>query len=451
MNAAYNASFLGNRYTLQSTQALKTLLGAIMLFPFCSITFADATTQTLIQASDVAFVGKFGITNSGSGCNSFSFGGFGMSYYKDEESRKTLFMGANDQTGNCAGQIQIPADTQLRPASTPYSNLVMAAVLQSPVVFTKDSAGRDRFDDPGLDPKNGNPIQTQGFLVYNKRLIVTAQNSYSFDQSVSIGVKSSPTLNANNFSTLGYQGFSGASANPRAASGYFLLIPPEWRAADLFNAPAMTGNCCWSVISTSSGGPALTTFNPDDVGVKNPIPGKTLLDYPTPTTPLACQTDGACQSSIFNLTSRVIGAGFVPNSRTVFFVEGHGTGPYCYGTAADCRNDSVMSDVKGPHAQPYRYQILAYDANDLIAVKNGKLQTHQPRPYNQSSPWILHEFDGEDPRGHGATFDPETGRLYVRVADGEQPQVYVYQVKIPAPGSVGSNPLQPPGKLDVAP
>ena len=155
------------------------------------------------------------------------------------------------------------------------------------------------------------------------------------------------------------------------------------------------------VISTTSGGPALTVFDPDKVGVTNPIPGINLLYYPTPTTPLDCISDGACKSDVFNLTSRVLGGGFVPNSRTVFFVEGHGTGRYCYDTAAGC-GDPVMTDVKGPHAQPYRYQILAYDAKDLLAVKNGAKKPWEVRPYNFSAPWVLHQFDGEDPRGSAA-------------------------------------------------
>jgi hypothetical protein len=414
------------------------ITASLILFAVCAMgerVLADATTQSLIQASDISFVGKFGVNNSGSGCSTFQYGGYGLSFYKDTSDRKTLFLSANAQQGDCAGQIQVPTDGALRSASTPYASLTIATTLQSPVVYTIDSNGQNRFGDAGLDPNNGNPVYTQGFYVHNGRLIVTAQNSYSFDQSVSVGVKSSTTLAAQNFSTLGYQGFSPAvSANPRAASGYTFLVPPEWQGATLFDAPAVTGNAAWSVISTSSGGPALTTFDPDDVGVVNPIPGKTVLHYQTPTTPLACPTDGACQSDVFNLTSRIFGGGFVPNSRTVFFVEGHGIGPYCYGTALECGNDTVMSDVKGPHAQPYRYQILAYDANDLLAVKNGTMQTYAPRPYNQASPWVLHEFDGDDPRGHGAAFDPETGRLYVMGSVGNQPEVLVYQVTIPASG-----------------
>lgn len=401
---------------------------AAFLYPLSAL--ADPTTAPLIGASDITFVGKFAVDNGGSGCSTFSYGGYGLSFYKDAQNRKTLFMGANGQNGDCAGQIQVPSDANLKSAATAWSSLYQATILQPPAVFTRDTAGANRLNDSDLDSGNGNPIVPQGFLVWNNRLIVTLQNSYSFNQTATIAAKSSTTINANNLGqTWGFQGTTG-SANARAEAGYFIVIPTEWRA--LLGGPVLTGSCCWSVISTTSGGPALSVIDPDDVGVVNPVPSQTLLHYQTPTTPLACPTDGACTSNVFNLTSRVMGGGFVPNTRTVFFVEGHGTGTYCYGTAAACGNDPVMSDVSGPHAQPYRYQILAYDANDLIAVKNGTQQTYQPRPYNQASPWVLAEFNGEDPRGMGATLDSETGRLYIRGMDGNNPTIYVYQVAIPS-------------------
>lgn len=99
-----------------------------------------------------------------------------------------------------------------------------------------------------------------------------------------------------------------------------------------------------------------------------------------------------------------------------------------------------MSDVKGPHAQPYRYQILAYDANDLLAVKMGTKKPYEVKPYNASSPWVLKEFDNEDPRGSAAAYDPESGRLYIRADVSNQPIIDVYQI---AAGGGASSPGSP--------
>ena len=49
-----------------------------------------------------------------------------------------------------------------------------------------------------------------------------------------------------------------------------------------------------------------------------------------------------------------------------------GTGTFCYGEGATC-NDPTDSS-KGNHAYPYQYQVWAYDANDLAAVKAGSKQ-----------------------------------------------------------------------------
>ena len=383
---------------------------------------ADPTTQPLLQSSDITYVGRFGLPDGGSTPATYDYGGYGMAFYKKSDDTKTLYVSGHVYGPGYYGQVQVPADSQLKSASTGYSSLTKASVIQSIA---------DAMEGHGNVENNGNGNFSMGIFPYNGKLIITAVNSYSFSNLGGHLVRD--TLNVSGTGHVkpssGLYSMTGG-APQRAIAGYMFLIPPEWRPL-LGNMPAVTGECCLSIISTTSGGPALTAFDPDQVGTSNPIPGINLLYYPTPTHPVSCPTDGACQSQVFNLTSRVLGGGFVPNSRTVFFVEGHGTGPYCYGTAQECGNDTVMSDVKGPHAQPYRYQILAYDANDLVAVKSGVKQSYDPRPYNAAAPWVLHEFDGEDPRGSAAAFDPESGRLYIRVGTHTSPTVDVYQVAIP--------------------
>jgi hypothetical protein len=205
-------------------------------------------------------------------------------------------------------------------------------------------------------------------------------------------------------------------------------IPSEWQSA--LGGPVAGGLCCISVISSTSVGPSLTVFNPDDVGTKSSIPGKTVLFYDLNHTVAGGVGSEASTNNIFNLTSRIGGMAFVPGTRSVLFVEGHGTGTYCYGTAAECGNDTAMPDVKGPHAQPYRYQILAYDANDLVAVKNGSKNTYDPKPY---AIIVLNGMaNSGTPNIAGATYDPQTGHLFITQEYGPNPRVEVYQIKAPA-------------------
>ncbi len=396
------------------------------------------STLPLVQKNQVTFVGAFAIGNGTYANGEFNYGGYGLSFWKDGSGRNTLFMEGNDQQFGKVGQIQIPADNLLKPASTPWSSLNQATILQGLYNVTP---GFNSFD-----PGTGNPDWLLGTYVYGGRLLLAGSNSYSFNQTTSLGVWDNPS--ALNGASSNFHGFYpvAAVASARAVGGYFIGIPPEWQSS--LGGPVMAGECCLSVISTTSFGPALTVINPANIGTINPIPGTTVLYYPGPGPNELCGAYPceATQQLVFNLVTRVLGGGFVPGTRTVFFVTGVGTGPYCYDTAAAC-NDPVMSDVKGPHAQPYRYQIIAYDANDLVKVKNGTSQTYTPRPYNSSAPWVLPEIsgtgNGEDPRGHGAAFDPNTGRLYVRIMDGNQPTIYVYQV------ATGVPQLSPPPNLRV--
>jgi hypothetical protein len=421
---------------LMKSAHLVALMICAHLFSFSSVSISQ-TTRPLLQQSDISYVGRFALPNGGSNPTTYQYGGHGLGYYKKPDGTKTLYASGHVYGTGYYGQVEIPPDAQLKPFSTSYSSLTVATVLQ-PIA--------DAMEGRGAIESNGNDNWSMGILAYNNKLIISAVNSYTGSNTGGHIVRDTLTVSGTGHvkpASGGVYSMTGG-ANQRSIAGYMFLIPTEWRS--LFGGPAMTGNCCLSVISTTSGGPALTVFDPDQVGVTNPIPGINVLWYPTPSTPVSCASTGACQSDVFNLTSRVLGAGFVPNTRTVFFVEGHGTGPYCYETAALCGNDTVMSDVRGPHAQPYRYQLLAYDANDLLAVKNGTKQPWEVQPYNAASPWVLPQFNNYDPRGSAAAFDPETGRLYIRVDVGSQPTIDVFQIALG-----GSAPPAAPTNVKVVP
>jgi len=371
---------------------------------------AATTTARLIQPADVTYVGAFRMTTATVGGSSFLYGGRGLSYYKDPATgKRTLFMQGHGYKPGQVAQIEIPAS--LGASSSNWDSLPEAKVLQN---FSDVTEGHVNDVDP---TNTSNATYVTGLLGYNGRLIVGATNTYSFSQKVSHGV-SGLTLSTSG-DWKGWYGFSGAEA-PSRALGWMGLIPGDWQSA--FGGPALTGQCCVSVISTTSQGPSATVFNPDDVGKSSSIPGKTVLFYPTSN----LLRDGSTQNDVYNLTTRVGGVFFPPNTRSVIFVGGHGIGKYCYGTAAECGNDQAMPDVKGPHAQPYRYQVWAYDANDLVAVKSGSKAVYAPQPY---AVWELKGMSHSgNPNISGATYDPEGGFLFITQDYGEKPTVEVYKV-----------------------
>ena len=405
------------------TALLATAIGASGI---AGTSFAQST-EPLIQQSDINYIGAFALPTWANGAkygtSYFEYGGHALTYFKDSSGRRTLYMEGHAQYPGNIGQVQIPD------SFSTGSTLPMAKVLQNFV-----SIG----NPPDASSCAGNPSFVYGMLGIADKLIVADACSYGGSQTTSHGVRSL-NLSTNDFK--GWYGFNNVKATPRALAGPMTPIPSEWQTA--FGGPALTGNCCISVTNSTSAGPALTVFNPANVGVVNPIPGQTVLYYPL-TNPvcgsLHCEEK---QSNVYNLTTVYGGMAFVPGTRSVLFVMAHGTGSYCYGSATDCGNDTALYDVKGPHAQPYRYQILAYDANDLVAVKNGSKQTYDPKPYGV---FVLNGMpNSDDDKIKGAAFDPETGQLFIAQNYGEKPRIEVYQIGAagtgtPPPVSLKPNP-----------
>jgi hypothetical protein len=264
-------------------------------------------------------------------------------------------------------------------------------------------------------------VKLGGTLVYNGRLIVSAFEYYDADGSqVSTHGVSGTNLGA----TGDFRGWYpvAAAASPRSMGGYMTTIPAEWQP--VLGGPALTGLCCVSILSTTSAGPAATVFDPDDVGVKSPITGTTVLYYPlgNPTT-----RDGTAPNPIFVQSDAVVGMAFPAGSRSVLFFGRHGSGPYCYGTGAECSDPADGS--KGTHAYPYVHQVWAYDAAELVAVKNGLKQPWEVRPY---AVWRLAEMDETGSATiRGAAYDPVTRRVFITEGFGDVPVVHVYRIGVP--------------------
>jgi hypothetical protein len=415
----------------------------LVAFAFGSVGSAQIT-EPLIQQTNITYLGAFalpswaGLSNGAYGTSWFEYGGRGMSVYNDPVTGKsTLFMQGHDQYPGQVAQIQIPATFVNSPN---WSSLPMATILQK---FADITAPIGVPPDPGSC--SGNPGYIYGSIVFNSKLILASACSYGGSQTTTHGVRSI------SFSTSDFQGWYGFPSNvvatPRGLAGPMIAIPLEWQT--LLGGPAFTGNCCISVTGSTSAGPSATVFNPNDVGSKNPIPGTTVLFYPLPH--LACGNLGceATQSSVYNLTTVYGGGAFPSGSRSVLFVTATGTGCYWYGgwnenSLGGCPNpDPALPDVKGPHAPPYQYQILAYDANDLLAVKNGAMQTWQPLPYAKI---ILNGMpNSNNDIIKGAAYDQVSGRLYIAQDYGASPRIEVYQITVPQSSLIA------PANVRVAP
>lgn len=208
---------------------------------------------------------------------------------------------------------------------------------------------------------------------------------------------------------------------PGFYAGYMAHVPPAWQAQ--LGGPVLTGNCCLSIISRTSYGPAAFVIDPANIGIKDrAIP---LVYYPADH-----QTLGAYGAPgvhpVFSGATSVKGLVFPEGTSSVLFIGSTGIGNYCYGEAAECGDP--VSPYKGEHAYPYRAYVWAYSAFDLAAVKSGVKRPWDVKPY---ATWEL-PFGNQRPGSiGGAALDPATGHIYVsqRFADGDRPLIQVFKVQ----------------------
>ena len=387
---------------------LPPLLPIFVIVIISYIPVFAASTASLVQQSDLVYQGAFRMPQGTVGdANTFNYGGTSLAF---NPANNSLFMTGFDHQQYSA-EIQIPSIVN----SININNLKTATILQS---FQDPTEGKLN----SINPSDPNSKKVGGHLVYNGKLYVTGYSYYdgSGTQQTSHFVR--PT----SLSTRGQvQGpYKVGDQYPGFVSGYMTLIPSEWQSQ--FGGPALTGNCCLSIVSLQSSGPAASVFNPSNVDTGNPVTATPVVGYPD-AHPLG--TGWSTTNPLFNGTTQIRGIVFPVGTRSVLFFGRHGVGTFCYGTGAECNDPADNS--KGTHAYPYKHQIWAYDANDFVAVKNGVKHQWEVTPYavwNFSLP-----FENAN-SGHaigGAAYDPQTNNIYISqqcVDAGCSPIIHVFKV-----------------------
>jgi hypothetical protein len=401
---------------------------------------AQPTTSPRIQQTDLVYQGAFRLPSGTFGGSSFAYGGTAPAYNPTNHS---LFLVGHDWDQQVA-EVAIPQIIN----SAQLSSLATASMLQP---FTDASEGKMSTVDTGT-------IKVGGLMVYGGKLYGTAYSYYDGDGSQVLSHYVRPL----NLSVRGaVQGmYQLGSLGAGFVSGYMTQIPPEWQSA--FGGPALTGQCCIPITSRTSYGPPAFVFAPADLGVKNPVPLTPLVYYPQ-SHPNIGNWDGNWDPSrglYYNGNTIITGIVFPSGSRSVLFFGTQGTAAFCYGggTSDPSLAGRPSSDggaycydldysAKGTHGYPYVLEVWAYDATDLLAVKNGQKQPWDVKPY---ATWSLNLPFGSTTIG-GATYDPQTGRIFLSqqradiVGYDPLPVIHVFTVKHSTPSAS----LLPPTNLRV--
>lgn len=409
-------------------------------------------SEPLLQQSDLKYLGAFRVPKGHLGGaskrqNFFSYGGAPLAF---NSARNSLIMGSYEKL---VAEISIPAIVN----APEINKLKTSKAVQIPTDITSGNLSKLGLNGAVI----GNGGVLGGLLIYNGKLIGTSYGYYdATNASVVSHFTASPdwTRTGNKFSGF-YQ--VGEKKKTGLVAGYMALIPKEWQSA--LGGPALTGLGAIAIISRSSFGPAASVFDPDQLGVENPVPVIPLLQYPAGHTTLG---EYATQkpSLYYNRSTEIRGLVFPRGTRSVLFFGRHGlgqtgNGDSCYGpgttkpeehgrtkdSVPNICNGAVMKadkccydptdGSKGAHGYPYVYQVWAYDALELLKVKNGKKRPWEVVPY---AVWQLKfPFSIENAHILGAAYDPETQRIYLSQASADRPQmepfplIHVFKVVTP--------------------
>jgi hypothetical protein len=378
----------------------------------------------LLHQANLQYVGAFRVPPYYDDTGDFSFGGTALAY---NPANKSLFVvGYAKNGGQPIAEISVPNSIV---NSKKLGDLATAKLLQP---WTNVLS---KLQNPMADAADGAPIG--GMMVYNGKILGT---QYAYYSGANSQKGSHFVIDSCELSTAKVQGLYQVGNQPRMAAGYMTPIPSEWQ--DPLGAPFLTGQGDIPIVGTVSSGPAAIGFDPKKLG-SEPAPATPYLYYPGDK-PLGPYTGPA--NPLQSGTATVNGVVFAPGTSSVLFIGATGTNFEGYGTP-DAYGDAVHGG-KGSHTLngEYAFQVWAYDANDFVAVKKGKLKPWEVQPYD------VWNFTVPIPGNYtvgGVAFDTASGRVYVSVmnADSELPHsslplIEVYQlnekVAIPTVPHIGT-------------
>lgn len=382
--------------------------------------------EKLLQFSDLEYEGAFRVPQGEYGSpqyTGFNYGGTALAYNQVNDS---LFL-VGHNWHQLTAEITIP---QLLKDPN-IENLQTAEVLQSFADITEGN--RSRIGEGGAEVNtSGTPLG--GLFVWNNKLIGTVYGYYDAANAVRLShfISGMDVDQTGDFRGMYEVGISPLVPNPAFIDGYMSQIPLAWQSR--FGGPLLTGNCCLSIISRTSLGPSASVFNPAMLGSSVPVPATPVLGYPInhPTLGTYGDTD---PNALFNGSMDINGMVFPEGSRTVLFFGSRGKGEFCYGegvsdpnlhnTHCDPQYPTVLccydpvNGSKGGHSYPYVYLVLAYDALDLLDVKNGVKKMWDCKPYGI---WELAlPYENSNPSLLGAAYDPIRQRIYLSQGGGDRP------------------------------
>jgi hypothetical protein len=404
-----------------------------MVAPDRALAQSSPSTLPRLAFSDLSYAGAFRVPSETVNGENLKAGGQALAF---SPGKPSLFI---TSLAGLVAEVSIPTPG----LSKHPDDLPFATFLQG-------------FADPvegHMGQVAGDGVWTNSLVVHNGRLFGTASVYYDALNQQRV----SHYHRALQLTQPSFSGFTQVweTAKTGFVAGNLALVPSEWQPA--LGGAMVSGQCCVPIVSRTSWGPAAFTFDPGSIGQK--VAAATPLLYYTQDHPTVGQWGST--NEVYGDATGMGGLVIVSGTRTALFFGRNGLGPACYG--AGTSDASIVGTIgadgakwcydptnpyKGTHAYPYRYQIWAYDLNDLAAVKSGAKKPWEIVPYDV---WPF-DFPTTESRVWigGVTYDAEHQTLYVtqQYADAElRPIIHVMKVggtgeslspSKPTPGQVGA-------------
>ncbi len=249
---------------------------------------------------------------------------------------------------------------------------------------------------------------------------------------------------------LGYFALAGGAGH---TSGWISPIPEPWQPA--LGGTYLAGQSSGiPIIGRASVGPSAFAFDPTALG--NPTPTAKLLDFSL-AHPLHGDLENASRTNdVWTHLSRAVYGLIVPGTRTYLtlgYSGGHASG-VCYKCT---QNDGTeCGGYCAPDAGDYAPYYWLWDVSDLVAVREGRLESHAVQPYTYGS--LALPIPSPIQQIGGATFDPASGLLYLTIQHADTAQGEYANPPVVAAFSfaTGQSPVaterpQPPSRLSIDP
>ena len=427
---------MNRKYTFHSpVRAIKALCAMAILM----VSAAGNASDMALQQSDLTYLGAFRLPSGTFGCSdatacSFGYTQGGMGY---NPANNSLYIFGHVYNARLA-EVNIPTLVNSRS----LGSLNTATVRQNFIDVWKGTYG-DLGPGGSFITNGGRP----GDVLVNGSKIVLSQWAY-YDGGYD-AVLSHATANANWSNGLGFSGMK-TVGQPSAEvvgqlAGYMTWIPKSWQAS--LGGPALTGLACIAITTRTSMGPSAWVFDPNKIGVTNPVPATQVVGYPANHWTLG---DYEASNNYIGGADAITGIVWPEGSSTVLFFGRHGD-TFCYGTGSGCGDPADSS--KGVHGYPYHSRIWAYNANDLVAVKNGSKS-----PWDLKPVWVsniegqLNGLVSDKKDILGVAYDPSRQIIYLSAAyaDDPRPVIHAFQVNLqPGTDSGPTAPPNPPADVQV--